>query len=172
MVIKLCTEDDMTQVGQIDFTQQVSGLIENGQQVRLATAEGMHERTQFHVGMHGHVVPVDDAVERHQGEHGAVGVVRDELSFACQSHAIDAVRLKDNDGEIGADADNHQRDEQLIAARQFSNEEDASERRMHHAGHHRCHAQHGKVVLWDIDADAFTVPHAGEKESSERPQKQ
>ena len=48
--------------------------------------------------------------------------------------------FKDVYREIAADAHNHQGDKKLIAARQFGNEEDTCQRRLHHAGHHTGHA--------------------------------
>ena len=74
----------------------------------MTAADCIHQLAQRHFGINGDVVLIDDAFHAHQGEDGLVCVVRDELSLACKTHAIDAMRLEDVDGEVRADANNHQ----------------------------------------------------------------
>ena len=85
-------------------------------------------------------------------------MVSQQLSLTGQTIAIDAVRLKDNDGEIGTDTDNHQRHEHRIATRQFGNQEDTRQWGMHHTRHHTSHSQQGKVLLRHIDPDLIDIP--------------
>ena len=75
--------------------------------------------------------------------------------------------FKDDDGEIGADADNHQGDQKLVATRQLCYEEDARQRSVHHTSHHAGHSQHGKIVFGYVDTNLFVIPHPCEEETSE-----
>ena len=80
--------------------------------------------------------------------------------------------FKDVYREIAADAHNHQGDKKLIAARQFGNEEDACQRRLHHAGHHTSHAHQSKILLGNINAQLIAIPNASEKETRKAANKQ
>ena len=70
----------------------------------------------------------------------------EQLAPARQSHGVDAVGFEDVDGEIGHGRDNHQRHEEVVAASEFGNEEDASEWCVHHARHEACHAVESAVL--------------------------
>ena len=124
MVVQLCAEYDVPEFCDVNFTQQMSGIIQHGQQVGVAFADGMYQRGQVAVGAHCRVVLVDDTVQTHQCQDGMVGMVSDEFSLSCQAHTIYAVWFEDDDGEVGADADNHQRNEHVIATGDFCNEEE------------------------------------------------
>ena len=60
-------------------------------------------------------------------------MVGDELAFACQAHAVDAVWLEDVYRKIGHRADDEEGDEEVVASCQFGYEEDTGERGVHHA---------------------------------------
>ena len=96
-----------------------------------------------------------------------VSMVRNQLTLFGQTRAIDTVRLEDDDGEIGAYTDDHQRHKHTIATRQFGNQEDTCQRRMHHARHHTSHTQQREILLWDIDTYLVHVPETREQETCE-----
>ena len=127
----------------------------------------MHHLPQFHVRVHPLIVAIYHGVETHQRQHGMVSMVSHQLALTRQSHAIDAVRLEDVDGEVGADGDNHERHEEVVAAGNLGNEEDAGQGGMHHARHHAGHAQQGEVLLGHIDTDIVDVPQSCKEESGE-----
>ena len=77
------------------------------------------------------------------------------------------MRLENDNREIGTDADNHQRHEHTIATRQFCDEENTRQRRMHYPRHHTRHTQQGKVLLRHIDAYLVDVPQTREQETCE-----
>ncbi len=95
--------------------------------------------------------------------------MRDELSATSQSYGIDAVWLKDVDGQIRNDGHNHQWHEQVVAAGEFGDEENACEGSVHHTRHEACHAVES-TVFWRKEAWAAHgepkshVPDVGEKE--------
>ena len=55
--------------------------------------------------------------------------------------------LKYDDGEVGRNGHNHQRNEQGVAARELGNEEHAGKRGMEHGAHYAGHAQQSIVGL-------------------------
>ena len=167
MVIEFGAEHHVANSVEVHLTEEGARLVEDGEESCGAHADDIDQLAQRHIGGDGGELPVDDAVEAHEGEHRLVGMVGDELALACQAHAVDAVGLEDVDGEVGADADNHQGDEHLVATRDFGDEEDAGERCVHHARHHTRHAQQCEVLLGQVDADAVDIPQVGEEETGE-----
>ena len=85
-------------------------------------------------------------------------MVRNQFALLGQSRTVDAVRLKQDYRQVRTDRHNHQRKEQIVASCQFCDEEDARERRMHHARHHASHTHQGKILLRNIDAYLIDVP--------------
>ena len=101
-----------------------------------------------------------------------VGMVGNQLTLFGQTRAIDTMRLENDDGEIGAHTNNHQRHKHTITTRQFGNQEDTCQRRMHHTRHHTSHTQQREILLWDIDAYLIHVPETGEQEARKASDKQ
>ena len=56
-------------------------------------------------------------------------------------------------------------DEELIASREFGDEEDARKRRMHHTRHNACHTHEREVLLGHVDTYLVGIPEAGEEET-------
>ena len=77
------------------------------------------------------------------------------------------MRLEHDNREIGTHADDHQRHEHRVTAREFGNEEDTRQRGMHHTRHHASHAQQGEVLLGHIDTNLVDVPQTREEETRE-----
>ena len=73
--------------------------------------------------------------------------------------------LKDDDGKIGADRYNHQRQEQVVAARQLGNEEHTCQRGMHYAAHYACHPHQGKVLFRQVGRHIEFVAEVREYEA-------
>ena len=167
MVVELGAEDDVADFQDVYLAQQGSCGVGNGQHAVARTADFVDYLSQFHVGIDGLEVALDDGVEAHERQHGMVGMVRDKLALTRQSNAVDAMRLEDVDGEVGADGDNHERHKEVVAAGYLGNEEDAGQGGMHHARHHAGHAQQGEVLLGHIDTDIVDVPQSCKEESGE-----
>ena len=74
-------------------------------------------------------------------------MMRQQLTLLGKTHGIYAVGLEHNDGKIGADGHYHQRQEEVVATRQFRYQKNARQRSMHHPAHHSCHAHQGKVLF-------------------------
>ena len=158
--VELAAEQDLAYLVEIDDAEQFAPFIDHSKVERLAGRYGLHHLSQIHIGLEAWPLLVDDGVEGHEGEDGAVLVVRDELALACQTHGVDAVGLEGMDGQIRGHGNNHQRDEQGVAARQFGDEEDARQRGMEYAAHHAGHAQQGVVRLGHMEAERLVdVPH-------------
>ena len=142
----------------VDFAEQRAGSVGDGQHGMVRAAYLVHHASQLHVGVDGLVVAVDDGVEAHQRQHGVIGMVGDQSSLLGQSHAVDAMRFEDDDGEVAGDRDYHQRHEHVVSAGDLGNEEDARQRCMHDTRHDAGHAQQGEVLLRHVDAYLVDVP--------------
>ena len=92
-------------------------------------------------------------------------MVGEQLALSCQTQGVDAVALEDADGEQRRDAHDHQRHEELVAAREFGDEEDARKRGMHHARYEARHAHKCKVLLRNVDAHLVHIPEARKEET-------
>ena len=90
----------MSNLRYLYLPQQVSCRVEHRKETVAASADFVDYLTKLHVGTHGIEVAVYHAVETHQCEYGVVGMVGDQLSLLCQTHTVDAVRLKHIYGEI------------------------------------------------------------------------
>ena len=157
-MVQFRSEHNMSDLTNVDDTQQFTGAIQNGQIAETTAAEDVQHLAHLHIRINRFVVFLYNAVETHQREYSTVGVVCDEFSFTCQTHTIDAVFLKDANGEVSADRHNHQRNEQLVAAGKLSNQEDTGERSMHDTCHHARHTVQREVFLRDIDTNLMHVP--------------
>ena len=172
-MVEFLPEHDGPHVVQVDDAHEPVLAVHHGEHVAPRGGDALDQLAQVHVRIKVFVVFLDDRVEAHQGEHGAVLVVREQLPFLGQPHGIDAVRLKRDDGQVGTDGHNHQGHEQLVAAREFGNEENARQRGVHHAAHQAGHADHGKVALGQVDVQELVdVPQAGEDEARDAAQEQ
>ena len=172
-LVELGAEHDVTDVIDVQHCHQLALGIEDGKDVVLRGGDLLDDLTQRHLGSEELAVAVDDGVDGHQRQYGPVLVVGEQLATTCQTHGIDAVRLEDVDGEVGTDGDNHQRHEELIASREFGNEEDSRQGRMHDTTHESAHAQKGEVVLCQMDAEETSmVPHLREDETEDASQEQ
>ena len=127
----------------------------------------MDDLPQFHLRRHTEVVAFDDRIEIHQRQHRMVGMMGEQLTLLSQACPIDAMRFEDDDGQVGADGDNHQGDEQTVTARQFCDEEHARQGGMHHPRHHPSHAHEGEILLGDIHPYLMNVPQTGEEKARE-----
>ena len=157
----------MPYLGDVNLTEQYPGIVEHRYETRVALAYDVDKLSERHVRIHRHKVLLNHAVKAHQCEHRVVRVVGDELALPRQPHTVDAVRLEDDYGEVGAHADNHKRQEEGVSARYLGYEEYARERRVHHSRHHSGHAEQGEVLLRHVDTYLVGVPDAGEEEAAE-----
>ena len=99
-------------------------------------------------------------------------MVRYEFALPCQSHTIDAVRLKGKDCEVSTHAYYHQRHEKVVACRQLRYEEHPRQRRVHHARHHARHSQQRGILLGKNWSYIVNIPQPCEEETRESPDKQ
>ena len=101
VVVQLGAEHHMTNLADIYLAQQRACSIGDRQYVGMRTTNLMHHLSQFHIRINTLIVAVDDRIQTHQRQHCMVGMVGHQTSLLGQTHAIDAVRLKDVDGQIG-----------------------------------------------------------------------
>ena len=111
------------------------------------------------------IIFLNDILHAQQGERSLVNMVGEQLALSSQTQGVDAVTLKDADGEQRRDAHYHQRHEELVAAREFGNEEDARKRCMHHARNEARHTHQCKVLLRNIDTYLIHIPKARKEET-------
>ena len=146
-VIQFLAEHDVAYVIQWDDTQQVVVRVQHGEDVAPRVRDDAHQIAQVHIGADGGEVMLHHVIHLHQRQDGLILVVRQQLALLGQAHGIDAMRLEDNDGQIGADGNNHQRQEEVVTSRQLGDEKDACQGGVHHAAHHAGHAHQGEVLL-------------------------
>ena len=138
----------------------------------MCLRDDLYHLSQVHVGSHFLEVGLHDILHVHQGQDRPVLVVGQQVTLLGKTHRIDAVRLEDDDGQVGTDGDNHQSEEQVIAPGQLGNEEDAGQGSMHHARHQSCHPQQGKVLLRNVGTQVELVAEAGKDEARDASQEQ
>ncbi len=160
--IELAAEDDFAEGIDVENAEEGAFAVDHRKMDGLALGDYLHNLPELHVRGDERALFFDDRVKTQQRENGTVLVVREQLTGARETHGIDAVRLKGMDGEIGGCRDNHERDEEVITAREFCNEEDACERCVENAAHHARHAQKCVVRRWNVDAKRLElVPKGG-----------
>ena len=99
-------------------------------------------------------------------------MVGDELSFTSQSHGVDGMRLKDADKHHADYRYDQQGNEELVAAGDLGDQEDACQRSVHDTGHDACHAQQRVVAFGKINANLLHVPKPCEEKACEATHKQ
>ena len=107
--------------------------------------------------MHGHKVLLHHILHLHQSEDGLVLMMRQQLSLLCQTHGVDTMRLEHDNGEIGTDRDNHQRQEKVVSSRQLGYEEHACQRSVHDTAHDPRHSHQGKILLGQISRHLYFI---------------
>src|SRR5574344_2241458 len=157
----------MPYLGNVYLSEQIACGIEHRQHTVATPADFVHYLTEFHIWTHRLIVAVDDTVKTHQREHCVVGVMGDELTLACQSHTIDAMRLKYIYSKVRAHGNNHQRHEEIVSCGYLGYEEHSRERCVHNSRHHSRHTQEGIVFLWQKDTYLIYIPQAREEETGE-----
>ena len=130
VIIQFRAEDDMTEAGDINYTFQYPRIVQYRQEVVVASRNLAHQLAHRQIWTDGVVILLNHALHAHQRKRRTVYVVSEQLALPSQSQGVDAMALEDADGEQGRDAHDHQRHEELIAAREFGDEEDARQRSM------------------------------------------
>ena len=80
------------------------------------------------------------------------------------------MRLEHDDGQVGADGNDHQRQEEVVAARQLGDEEDARQRGVHHTAHHARHTHEGKILLRQERSRVKLIAEVGKDKTRDAPQ--
>ena len=93
-----------------------------------------------------------------------------QLTFLCQTHGVNAVRFKNDNRQIRADRDYHQRQEQVVPSRKLGNQEHSRKRSVHNATHHSRHAQQGKVLFRQIGSHLKIIAEMGKNKPGDTPQ--
>ena len=167
------TKDEMAYVVEVHDADELHLAVDDGEDVVLAGGYLAGYVAECHVGVEDFVVVLYDAVYVDEGEDAAVGVVGEELSALCEAHGVDAVGFEDLDGEVCADGDHHEGQEEVVASGELGDEEDAGEGGVHDSAHESAHAEHGEVVLADLDAeDVVGVPQSCEDEACDAAEEQ
>ena len=164
-MVELGTKDDVAHLRQVDLSQEVVVVVGHGQVVVAIATDGEHQFAHLHIGPHGGIVALDDAVHAHQGQDRVVRMVGEQFALAGQSERIDAMAHEDGDREVGTHGHDDERDEEAIATRQFGDEEDARQGGVHDSRHHTRHAIEREVLLGHIDAELILIPKAREEEA-------
>ena len=126
-VVEVLSEDNVADFVDMNRSEVLLGSVHNGEDVALAACENVGELAQGHVGRDGEEVGLDDVFHRHEGEYGLVLLVGEEFACLCESSGIEPLAFKRLDGDVGDDRGDHERHEEVVAARDFGNEEDARE---------------------------------------------
>ena len=155
----------MTEAGDINYTFQYPRIVQYRQEVVVASRNLAHQLAHRQIWTDGVVILLNHALHAHQRKRRTVYVVSEQLALPSQSQGVDAMALEDADGEQGRDAHDHQRHEELIAAREFGDEEDARQRSMHHARNQTSHTHQRKVLLRHMNAYLIDIPQAGKEEA-------
>ena len=133
MLIQFGAEDNVANLRNIYYSQQHTRLIQNRQKVVVTATYLTHQLAHRQIRTYRMIVFLNDILHAQQGERSLVNMVGEQLALSSQTQGVDAVTLEDADGEERRDTHYHQRHEELVAAREFGNEEDARKRCMHHA---------------------------------------
>ena len=157
-MIEFDAENDIANFHNVYFTQQHTCCIEHRQHRRVAAANLMYNLSQFHIRGYTQIITLDDRIQIHQCQYSMVSMMRQQFPLTGQTGTIDTMRFEDDDGEIGTDADNHQRHEHRITTRQFCNQEDTCQRGVHHTRHHTSHPQQGEILLRHINTNLVDIP--------------
>lgn len=95
-------------------------------------------------------------------------MVGEEFAGTGKAHGIDAVGLEGVDGDVAGEADNHEGEEELVAAGELGDEEYAGEGGVEYARHDAGHAEEGEVGEGRGDAEGCPhVPERGEDEAAD-----
>ena len=85
MVVEFNAEHHITNLHDVDLTQQHPTRIQHRDDGRMTAADLMHNLSQFHVGSHTEVILLDDRVKIHQRQYGVVGMMRQQLALFGES---------------------------------------------------------------------------------------
>ena len=165
MLIQFGAEDDVANLRNIYYSQQHTSLIQNRQKVVVAATYLTHQLAHRQIRTYRMIIFLNDILHAQQGERSLVNMVGEQLALSSQTQGVDAVTLEDADGEQRRDAHYHQRHEELVAAREFGDEEDARKRCMHHARNEARHTHQCKVLLRNIDTYLIHIPKARKEET-------
>lgn len=165
MLIQFGAEDNVANLRNIYYSQQHTRLIQNRQKVVVTATYLTHQLAHRQIRTYRMIVFLNDILHAQQGERSLVNMVGEQLALSSQTQGVDTVTLEDADGEQRRDAHYHQRHEELVAAREFGDEEDARKRCMHHARNEARHTHQCKVLLRNIDTYLIHIPKARKEET-------
>ena len=171
-VVELRSEHDVADVVQQDNTEQHTPFIDYREDISSTFGNHFHHIAQCHLRRNDLKLLLDDAVHAEQGQDSLVLVVGQQFALLRQTHGVDAVGLEHQDGDVGADRDDHQRQEEVISTRQLGNQEDTGQGGVHDTGHDTGHTQEGKVLLRAVHREGKIVGGMGKYESGDTTQVQ
>ena len=89
-------------------------------------------------------------------------MVRKKMTLSRQAHGVNAVWFDGTHGDVAHRRDDHERNQQLITAGEFSNEENPGEGRVKDGTHHRRHAIKARIRGGHGQTEGlYLVPQAG-----------
>ena len=165
MMVKFLSEHDVAYIVQLHHAQEIALSIGDREDVSLRIGYGTYHLPQIHLRMHHVEVLLYHAVHFHQRKYSLIFMMREQLTLLSQSHRVDAMRLKEEDGQVRHHRDNHQGQEKIIPTCEFCNEKYTRERGVHHTAHQASHAHKGKVFLWQSNRRSIAI----EKMSKDKP---
>ena len=161
----------MADIVEIDLAQQraVGGTDRKVQ--AFAVGHHLQHVSERHFRVENRASLVDHIVEIHQSNHTLVLMVREQVPLPRQTHGINAVRFDASHRDVAHSRDNHERNQELIAAGQLSNEENPREGGMKHGAHHSGHAVEARIGGGHHQTEGlYPVPHPGKNIAGETSQ--
>ena len=99
--------------------------------------------------------------------------MRQELTLLRQAQRVDTVRHEDTYRGEGGQRDQHQRQEEVVAARELGDEEDPRQGGMHHPSHQARHPEQDIVLRRDKDLQrGEVIDQVGEDKAREAASKE
>ena len=98
-------------------------------------------------------------------------MVREQVPLPRQTHGINAVWFDASHRDVAHCRDNHERNQELVASGQLSNEENSREGRMKHGAHHSGHAVETRIGGGHHQTEGlYPIPHPGKNIAGETSQ--
>ena len=150
--VEFCLEHIATNILKRDKALKMVPRIQYREYIALRPRDNLDKLAQGSIYPYCMEVRLDELVGLEKRKHGLVAVVRKQFTLLCQANGIETMRFENFDSQIRHHRHNHQGHEQMVTSRQFRNQENTCQRRMHNSRHQSCHTNQSEVRFWNIDA--------------------
>ena len=151
--------------GQVDHPLETPLRIDHRQHRRVGPRHHGSHLTQRRIDLHARILVADQLIQVHQRQDRLVAVVRQQVTALRDTLGIDGIFLEEAQGPERHRRRKDQRNQQLVAAGNFGDEEDGRHRGLHHAGHQRRHTHQHEILL--RHAETQQVDAAGDHEAED-----